>query len=360
MQKVIFISVHPIHYNDYLFSEIYKSGVPFQVYYSNQSLENYPWKQKIMYSFDYHNCHYFLGIDWNLVSKALWNKETLLIVAGWESFFKNFLYLILILTRRKFIVFTDTIKVDQARKPLKAYIRDKWLDVIMDHAHRILTTGEVGVEQMKRQYKKNNNKIKNFPFATDLKYFNTRPEYKDYSQKKRIFSSGRLLNFHKGHDFAIRAMAILKNEGWDFEYVIAGTGPDETMLKNLIEELGLQNHVKLLGWQELDSLRQNYAQAHIFLHPSHFDPFPNAILEAMASGLVVVASDKAGSAVERIINGKSGFIFEDNNMEGLLENLRQLFKFSEKEVSQISAEALMTAQQWNVAFNINVLKEAIA
>ena len=64
MDKIIFVSVHPIHYNDYLFNEIAASGIPLSVYYSNKSLKNYPWKQKMNYNFPSQECNYKLGMDW--------------------------------------------------------------------------------------------------------------------------------------------------------------------------------------------------------------------------------------------------------------------------------------------------------
>ncbi len=46
MRKLIVVSVHPIHYNDYLFHEIGKSGIDITVSYVNKELANYPWKEK--------------------------------------------------------------------------------------------------------------------------------------------------------------------------------------------------------------------------------------------------------------------------------------------------------------------------
>ena len=359
MKNILFVSVHPIHYNDFLFSEIAAAGMDIQVFYSNKSLKNYPWKQKTNYDFKARDCNYFLKMDWGLLGKVVRGRDTLFIVAGWESLFKNVLFFALMLFRRKYIVWTDTVKVDRPRNRVKAFVRNGWLQSILGHAYRIFTTGEVGVAQMKRLYTKDDAKIVNFPFATDLSYFNTRPDFSGYPALKKVFSSGRLLNFHKGHDLAIRALGQMKKEGWKFEYRIAGTGPDEAMLRALIKEMDLEGEVHLLGWQELEAVRGHYANAHVLLHPSHFDPFPNAILEAMASGLVVAASDKAGSAVERIRDGKSGFIFPDNDLEQLTALLRRIFSTPASSMESISQEALAVAGKWNVDYNIAIVKDML-
>lgn len=359
MNKIIFISVHPIHYNDFLFNEISKSGVDIHVYYSNKSLKNYPWKEKMNYSFPAQDCEYFMKVDWNLIGKVITGRNTLFIVAGWESLFKNIFLFFLILFRRKYIVWTDTVKVDKQRAALKSMLRNTWLNAILGNAYRIFTTGEVGVTEMKRQFKGNSDKIVNYPFATDLSYFNSTPDFDNYKELPVLFSSGRLLNSHKGHDLAISALSRLKKEGYKFVYKIAGTGPDEAMLRELIQQNDLDNEVVLLGWQELGGLKENYSKAHILLHPSHFDPFPNAILESMASGLVIIASDKAGSAVERIQPGISGFIFPDNNEDALADTLRTVLNKSNTEMRQISAAAKATSAKWSVQYNINVVKEVM-
>ena len=359
MNKLIFVSVHPIHYNDFLFHELNQNGVDINVYYANKILHNYPWKEKLNYTFPYRNCKYTAGIDWQLLGKAVFSSNTTFVIAGWDSFFKNILFLTLIIFRKRYAITTDTVKPKMKRGLLKGTLRETWLNIIWTNAYKILTTGEVGVRAMSEVYKKGIPKIINFPFATDLHYFHTKPEFSGFKNEKIIFSSGRLLNSHKGHDVAIKALSRLKDKGYIFKYFIAGTGPDEQMLKDLIKQLNMTPNVTLLGWQEMEGVRKLYAEAHLFLHPAHFDPFPNAVLEAMASSLVVIASDKSGSAMERITNGHSGFIFKDNDVEGLADILDKIFGYPIARLEEISEAANAVSKQWDVSYNIKVIKEIL-
>ena len=93
-----------------------------------------------------------MGIDWGLLKKAATQKNTLFIIAGWESLFKNILFLTLILFRRKYILWTDTVKIDLPRNPVKAFLRSTWLNTLLGNAYRIFTTGEIGVREMKKLY----------------------------------------------------------------------------------------------------------------------------------------------------------------------------------------------------------------
>ena len=359
MNKLIFVSVHPIHYNDFLFHEIDKSGVDITVYYANKVLHNYPWKQKLNYTFSFRDCNYTMGIDWQLLRQAIFSHNTIFAVAGWDSFFKNILFLALIVFRKRYVITTDTVKPHLKRSKLKSAARNLWLKIILNNAYKILTTGQVGVQAMTSIYEQGKEKIVNFPFATDLDFFNTKPDFSSFNSEKVIFSSGRLLNSHKGHDVAIRALAGLKEKGCKFQYVIAGTGPDEQMLRGLIAELSMENHVQLLGWQEISGIRELYENAHIFLHPAHFDPFPNAVLEAMASSLIVVASNRSGSAVERVEEGISGFIFRDNDVVQLEQVLQRIFQYDIAALTAISEAASYVSKKWDVSYNLQVVKDIL-
>ena len=359
MRKLVVVSVHPIHYNDFLFDEIGKAGIDIAVSYANKVLANYPWREQSVYSFPQRNCNYVIGIDWQLIWQAIFSRNTTFIVAGWDTFFKNLLLLTLIVFRKRYLIWTDTIKPQTGRRSLKRAARKIWLNILWRNAYRVLTTGEVGVKAMVAAYSKGVGKIVNFPFATDLKYFNSVPDISGFEAEKIILSSGRLLNSHKGHDVAIRALSTVKDRGYKFKYIIAGAGPDEQKLKTLVKELKLDHQVSFPGWQELAGVKALYAKAHLFLHPSHFDPFPNAVLEAMASSLIVVASDKSGSAVERISDTVNGFLFRDNDSAGLAEIIIDIFRSNIHALEDISKAARATAEKWDVSYNVKIIREVV-
>lgn len=356
MNKLIVVSVHPIHYNDYLFSEIDKSGIDVEVYYTNKSLSEYPWKNRLNYDFKQDNCKYFLGIDWRLIKAATFSNNVFL-VYGWNTFFKNILLLLLILFRRKYVVFTDTFQSDRKRSWVKKTLRDGWLKLIFSNAYQILTTGAVGIRKLGELY--SSTKVINFPFTTDTNFFSSTPDFSDFKGMKVLFSSGRLLNSHKAYDVALKGLSIVKDAGYKFQYLIAGVGPDEENIKTMAKDMNLSDDVVFLGWQELDTLKERYAACHLFLHSSHFDPFPNCILEAMASGAIVVSSNGAGSAVERINNGVNGYIFDDNDEKQMAKMVIDVFAMDEKQLSQISREARKTSEKWNVQYNVDLIKKIV-
>jgi len=108
----------------------------------------------------------------------------------------------------------------------------------------------------------------------------------------QLVSVGRLAA-HKGHDDALRALAELARAGVDARLTFVGDGPRRAEMQQLATALGVESQVEFAG--ERDP-RPALQQADLFILPSHHEGFSNALLEAMASGLPVVATDAGGTA----------------------------------------------------------------
>ncbi len=136
----------------------------------------------------------------------------------------------------------------------------------------------------------------------------------------RLFSVGRVV-YQKGFDLGLRALAQLTDLDW--EWRIAGDGPQIDTLKALAHELGISERVTFLGWQSHEDLTRGYHQSNLFLFPSRHEGMPNAVLEAMASGLPVVATRIAGND-ELVVDGVTGFLAPSEDVDTLRDALRKL------------------------------------
>jgi glycosyltransferase involved in cell wall biosynthesis len=136
----------------------------------------------------------------------------------------------------------------------------------------------------------------------------------------RLFSAGRVV-YQKGFDLGLRALAGLQDLEW--EWFIAGDGSQMASLQSLTRELGLAERVHFLGWQSREQLVKWYHQANLFLFPSRHEGMPNALLEAMASGLPIVATRIAGNE-ELVLDGLTGRLVEPENAASLQDGLRNL------------------------------------
>lgn len=110
--------------------------------------------------------------------------------------------------------------------------------------------------------------------------------------ERTVVYAGRLEAF-KGGSLAIRAVALLP--GWRLE--IVGSGPDEQRLRRLAGQLGIADRVSFLGWRSQEDLWRHLAGASALVLPSLRDEAPLVVVEALASGVPVVAVDQGGTRV---------------------------------------------------------------
>lgn len=134
------------------------------------------------------------------------------------------------------------------------------------------------------------------PNGIDLKRYAARPKSKSAtkeSQPKTVLYVGRLER-RKGVKYLLQAYQLLAQDNPDVKLIIAGDGPDRERLELLAEDLQLPN-VSFLGYISEDLKKQLLSEADIFCSPAVFgESFGIVLLEAMASGTVVVAGNNSG------------------------------------------------------------------
>jgi len=131
------------------------------------------------------------------------------------------------------------------------------------------------------------------------------------------------LNPGKGIQELIRAVANLKQRGYDVILRVAGDGRYRGELVELADRLGVAEDVEFLGMRSRDEIRQEYRQADIFCLPSHAEGSPKVIPEAMAAGLPTIATD-VGNVTNIIRNGQNGLILQPEDVEALTDALASL------------------------------------
>src|SRR5204862_6999785 len=141
----------------------------------------------------------------------------------------------------------------------------------------------------------------------------------------RFLQAGRLIE-KKGLPVTLRAFSSLLKQHPNATLTLAGEGPLLPELQNLARELNIEERVSFSGFVSQDELREIYYRSHIFLHPSQTgrdgnqEGIPNAILEAMATGLPVFATEHGGIP-EAIENGVSGLLVPERDDEALARAL---------------------------------------
>lgn len=133
----------------------------------------------------------------------------------------------------------------------------------------------------------------------------------------------------KGLPTALRAFHVVAKDFPKARFTLAGTGPMQGELERLCAELGLGERVHFTGFLDQARLRELYEQAHVFLHPSELAPdanqegVPNSMLEAMASGLPVIAT-RHGGIPEAVDHEGQGLLVPEKQPAALAEAIGRL------------------------------------
>lgn len=168
------------------------------------------------------------------------------------------------------------------------------------------------------------------PNGVDVERY--QPDNREWSPPHLLFV-GRVV-YQKGLDLLINALDGLKSLDWKLS--IVGDGPYLDEVIHLASQAGIRERIFFPGWVEKENLLEFYQRANLFVFPSRHEGMSNALLEAMAMGLPVVASDIAGNQ-ELIEPGKNGFLFtkEDEtslriHIERMIKDKNERYEFGEK------------------------------
>ena len=150
------------------------------------------------------------------------------------------------------------------------------------------------------------------------------------------------LSDEKGLDRLIRAVSHLKIP---YRFTIIGEGSSRAALQDLINSLSLQQNVFLAGSSEKPfAVVQSPS---LFLMGSYYEGFPNAMLEALAAGVPVVAFKAPGGISELLKNKENGLLVESNDENKFAETIENAltFPFNREEIKAITLQR----------FNINAI-----
>lgn len=140
---------------------------------------------------------------------------------------------------------------------------------------------------------------------------------------------GRLEDY-KNIQTLLRALDGVRKKGIPFNLLLLGDGPYKDSLEKLVVEYGLEHHVQFLGFKS--NVEEYLRAADIYCLPSRIEGLSLALLEAMASGLVCIASAINGNKTV-VKDGENGFLFEVDQYRILEEHILTLLSTLDKQAS---------------------------
>ena len=149
----------------------------------------------------------------------------------------------------------------------------------------------------------------------------------------RILTVARLTE-KKGIEYSIRAVTEITKKHPDIHYDIVGEGPSRGELEALIETLGMEQIIFLHGARDSDYVQQMMNEAHLFVLASvtatdgDQEGTPVCLIEGQASGLPVLSTQHSGIP-EIVVDGETGFLVAERNVDALKERLLHLLDHPE-------------------------------
>lgn len=290
------------------------------------------------------------GLDMRTLRAVVNRKYALVVVCGWNDPTRRLALTLLAAMHQPYVIWTDT----PHNKPgWRRALRDCAVRTWARRALAVLGTGEPGVSALERMGVQPE-KIVNFPFWVELPPRDT--IINPNGTAARFCCAGRLVR-RKGMDTAIRALALAGEVGATLD--IVGTGPELGQLQALARHLGIAPQVRFLGAKSASEMKQYLSnEPHCLIHaaPQH-DPFPVVVLEAMAHGLAVLASSCSGSAVDRIEDGKSGFIVPSDAPPQVFADRIRCLTQTPGLLHSMRCCARAKAEEWPVERGVRILLE---
>jgi alpha-1,3-mannosyltransferase len=171
--------------------------------------------------------------------------------------------------------------------------------------------------------------------------------FKDFVKKKKEKNSflfvGRLTK-NKRVDRLLEATSRLKNKTKDFKLYIVGDGNERLKLEEKCRELGLNDNVYFIGERTGKDILEYYSKSKYFLSASEFEGFGISVIEAMASGCIVIVND-IDVFKDFVINEGNGFLVNYSYPKKASEQIFNIM--SMKNLSQISKNAENTAKEYD-------------
>ena len=218
------------------------------------------------------------------------------------------------------ILFWDANTQENAFKHVLAYrVAGKW-------ARRVIAVSGALRESIIRERHLSESKVRVVHYGIDLETYayRERSSLRDELELRRsdpVIGTVARLGYEKNQGDLLVAAAGIRKTFPKAHVVLAGDGPERSALEARAGELGLGHNVHFLGFRR--DVRNILNGLDVFVLPSLYEGFPNAVLEAMACGLPVVATNVGGTS-EAVIHGCTGLLVPPSDPPALEEALGAL------------------------------------
>lgn len=371
--KLYILHKLPTPYNDELFRALYADQeINLQVFHLWKGSDRRPWQSKLGDGYPNYYMNPKFGIDTYSLQQAWKDQHSLFMVGDWGHL--PSIALILARIARKFPValWTDTPQEMLPRPFFKRHLRSVFLKWLLNQVDIIFGSG-IPARRALLSMGAPEEKIVDLQFVVDLDHPKTASKNGIVLQKAAelrksvgcgecdlVFSIVGTIDLNKkAQHIGVQAFAdCVKNSSRLVGLLIAGTGSDLGILKQLAIDLGISDQVNFLGWLEPEEIDAVYMATDVLVHPAYYDPFPLVVIEAMSWGIPIIGTSTSGSVEERVYHGKNGFVVPPNDTKSLTEAMLN-FVNETKLLQEMSLAARKSGEEWPVTRATEIIRHRL-
>jgi len=226
------------------------------------------------------------------------------------------------LFRLPLVTFVYGNDIQQKQSIFSKIYKGKMLLYMLSLSKVVVAISHYTVSILKRGGYRNNNIILLNPFLSDVSIGSIKP--RNMSEYERdgfvLLTIGRIVQ-RKGYESILYALKVVKDKGIDFKYRIVGDGPYRNEVLRIIDTLGLQSCVELLG--VVDDIDPFYQEADVFIMPSielpgDVEGFGIVFLEAGLRSVPVIAS-LSGGIPDAVVDGETGLLVTPGDVDEIAD-----------------------------------------
>jgi glycosyltransferase involved in cell wall biosynthesis len=304
------------------------------------------------------NHHYLSEAGyWKLFRSLLADREAVVILGGWSAPMTSRTLLFGALLRIPVFIWADHPH-PRPRSWIKESLRRLYLRLLALNVAGFLACGQPTVAHLeslgipRRQ-------ITNFPYWVDVPEHWSLPDRcaGHRTEPLRLLAAGRQVPV-KQFEVAVRAVAFVNRETpGSVELVFAGDGPEGAKLKALASSLNCQPAIRFAGWLRNVEVFAELERSDALVLTSKFDAYGAVVLEAMAMGRAVLASNGVVAALDR--RQGEAVLLHPAGEAGVLADQIQLLVRDRELLRRASIAARTVAEQWKPARAAAILDELL-
>lgn len=198
--------------------------------------------------------------------------------------------------------------------------RKELMNEVYDSAKKVIAVGSALKRKLEQDYTKKEVLI--LPNSVNTELFT--PGKINKQEPFTLIGIGSLIP-SKGFDLLIKAFANCQKKWPGLKLIIVGEGKEKRRLSQLARELEITSGIRFTGQCSQEQVAELLKQAHVLVHPSHFETFGIVVIEALATGIPVIAT-ACGGPQDILTSSLLGALVPPHNQQALEEAIQSVLK----------------------------------